>query len=132
MGSSQLHHAELLSPELLKEMAKTPQQRRSEQEKYKQGSSSRARRSIARSNRGLRLKLAFTKLSQETLVDLRQQLHDFTREEVYKKIMFITGKSQWSAKKNGKVTKFTLKTLSSKDECRVVVGCGVCVCLCGW
>ena len=50
MGSSQLHHAELLNPELLKEMAKTLQQRRSEQEKYKQGtSSSRARKGITRS-----------------------------------------------------------------------------------
>jgi len=49
MGSSQLHHAELLNPELLKEMAKTLQQRRSEQEKYKQGtSSSRARKGITR------------------------------------------------------------------------------------
>ena len=38
-----------------------------------------------------------------------EELHDFTREDVYTKMMFITGKSQWSTKKDGKVTKFILK-----------------------
>ena len=76
---------QLVNPELLKEMEKTPQQRRSDREQYKQGTkASRARKSITHGSRGLRLKLALTKLSQGTLMELRQQLHDFTREEVYK------------------------------------------------
>ena len=113
------HIAEdLMSQELIKELHKTPAQRRAEKVKVDPRSSSHQ---IARTKnaigRGLRLKSALGKFNKEVQDQLDARLLKFTRYEVFKQLQFVAGGKPKGKKSRSydKVRKHVLKPKSGKE-----------------
>ena len=112
---------DLISDVHLKELQKTPAQRRAEKhaldlENARKGRpKTKIRRAIGR---GVRMKLALGKFSEDVLKQIEVNLMKFTRHEVYQQLQFLAGpkvKEYVDATKAKGVKKHTLKGMSWKD-----------------
>ena len=105
---------DLMSSEHLKELSKTPLQRRAEKEQFPSRHNDRGLQGEARKiGRGVRLRCALGKFSEEVQKQIDTQLMKHTRYEVFKKLQFMAGKKKKFAKLAKEVAK--VKALAPKS-----------------